>query len=79
MILPEQNGKDLSELPDEVRGEMEFILSSRIEDVLAAAIPGLADRLAGATQVTVLGQAAEDGNGRIAAAGGDAAGESKNR
>jgi len=58
---------------------MEFILASRIEDVLAAAIPGLADRLAGAAQVPVLGQATEDGNGRIAAAGRDAAGESQNR
>jgi ATP-dependent Lon protease len=79
VILPEQNGKDLSELPDEVRSEMEFILAGRIEDVLASAIPNLAERLASAAHVTVVGQGAEDGNGRIAASGRDAAGESKNR
>ncbi len=79
VIIPEQNGKDLHELPDEVRGEMEFILAARIEDVLAAAIPGLAERLADAAHVTVAGKGADDGNGRIAASGRDAAGESKNR
>ena len=80
VILPDQNGKDLSELPDEVRSEMEFILAGRIEDVLASAIPGLAERLAGAAHVTVVGQGTEDGNGRIAAAQArDAKGETKNR
>jgi ATP-dependent Lon protease len=45
VILPKENGKDLRELPDHVRAEMEFILVERIEDVLAAAIPRLAERL----------------------------------
>jgi ATP-dependent Lon protease len=45
VILPNENAKDLRELPDHVRGEMEFILVERIEDVLTAAIPQLADRL----------------------------------
>jgi ATP-dependent Lon protease len=45
VILPQENGKDLRELPDHVRAEMEFILVERIEDVLTAAIPHLADRL----------------------------------
>jgi ATP-dependent Lon protease len=79
VIIPEQNGKDLQELPEEVRAEMEFILAGRIEDVLASAIPGLVERLAGAAHVTIAGQGADDGNGRIAASGRDAAGESKNR
>ena len=46
VILPRINEKDLRELPDHVRQEMEFIRVDRIEDVLRAAIPGLRDRLA---------------------------------
>jgi ATP-dependent Lon protease len=45
VILPQENAKDLRELPEHVRTDMEFILVERIEDVLAAAIPQLADRL----------------------------------
>jgi ATP-dependent Lon protease len=45
VILPKENAKDLRDLPDHVRAEMEFILAERIEDVLIAAIPQLADRL----------------------------------
>ncbi len=45
VILPARNEKDLRELPDHVRKEMEFIFVERIEDVLAAAIPPLEARL----------------------------------
>jgi ATP-dependent Lon protease len=45
VILPKENEKDLRELPDYVRAEMEFITTSQIEDVLLAAIPELAARL----------------------------------
>ena len=45
VILPKENEKDLRELPDHVRAEMEFVLVERIEDVLATAIPRLAERL----------------------------------
>lgn len=41
IILPRQNEKDLSDLPEPVRAEMEFVLAERIEDVLCAAIPPL--------------------------------------
>ncbi len=51
VILPEQNAKDLRDLPDEVRREMQFVLARRIEDVLAAAIPGLSERLANVAQI----------------------------
>lgn len=46
IILPKENEKDLRELPDHVRQEMEFIFVERIEEVLTAAIPQLAERLA---------------------------------
>ena len=46
VILPKANEKDLRELPESVRQEMEFTLAERIEDVLEAAIPELASRLA---------------------------------
>jgi ATP-dependent Lon protease len=41
VILPKDNEKDLRDLPDHVRAEMEFVFASRIEDALGAAIPGL--------------------------------------
>ncbi|MBI3951253.1 MAG: endopeptidase La [Acidobacteria bacterium] len=44
VILPKENEKDLRELPDEVREEMEFIFVERVEEVLAAAIPALVER-----------------------------------
>ncbi len=45
IILPLENERDLEELPDHVREQMEFVLAARIEDVLTAAIPALAERL----------------------------------
>ena len=51
IILPAANEKDLRELPDSVRGEMGFVLAERIEQVLEAAIPELAARLAAAPAV----------------------------
>jgi ATP-dependent Lon protease len=44
VILPTGNVKDLRELPENVRAEMEFIFAERIEDVFSAAIPELAER-----------------------------------
>jgi ATP-dependent Lon protease len=46
VILPTGNEKDLRELPENVRAEMGFICVERIEEVFAAAIPELAERLA---------------------------------
>ncbi len=45
VILPKDNEVELRELPEEVRKEMEFTLAERIEDVLAAAIPEVGQRL----------------------------------
>lgn len=45
VILPQQNEKDLQELPAEVRQDMELILVDRIEEAAAAAIPELSERL----------------------------------
>jgi ATP-dependent Lon protease len=45
VILPRDNEKDLPDVPEHARREMEFIFAERIEDALAAAIPGLAPRL----------------------------------
>ncbi len=46
VVLPKDNQKDLRDLPDNVRAEMEFIFAERVEDVLVATIPGLAAQLA---------------------------------
>jgi ATP-dependent Lon protease len=61
VILPEENAKDLHDLPDEVRREMQIILATRVEDVLSAAIPALSDRL---SSVARLHYAEAPGNGR---------------
>jgi ATP-dependent Lon protease len=41
VILPKANEKDLRELPENVRQEMQFVFADRIEDALTAAVPGL--------------------------------------
>ena len=46
VILPKANEKDLRELPEAVRNEMQFIPAERIEEVLENALPQVADRLA---------------------------------
>jgi ATP-dependent Lon protease len=45
VILPKENQKDLRDLPDPVRAEMEFIFAEKIEDVLKAALPHTAESL----------------------------------
>jgi len=45
IILPKENQKDLRDLPENVRAELEFVLAERIEDVFKAALPDLAQRL----------------------------------
>lgn len=45
VILPADNEKDLRELPEHVRTEMEFVFAERIDEVLAAAVPELAERV----------------------------------
>ena len=49
IILPRENEKDLRELPEHVRTEMEFLPVDHIRDVLAAAIPGFSERMAATT------------------------------
>jgi ATP-dependent Lon protease len=46
VILPKENKKDLRDLPDHVQHELEFTFAESIDDVLDAAVPGLASRLA---------------------------------
>ena len=45
IVMPKANVKDLRDLPEEVRKEMEFIPVDRIHQVLTALLPGLSDRL----------------------------------
>ena len=51
VILPRPNQKDLRDIPEPVRSEMEFVYADRVEDVLIAAIPDLAKRLLITTKV----------------------------
>jgi len=50
IILPAQNKKDLTEIPEHVREQLEFVLVSRIEEALAAAIPALEERLSASAE-----------------------------
>jgi len=45
VVLPKRNEKDLKDVPDDVRAELELVFAETIEDVWAAAVPGLARRL----------------------------------
>ncbi len=42
VIVPRGNQKDLRDLPEEVRKEMEFVFADRVEDVLRVMLPSLA-------------------------------------
>jgi ATP-dependent Lon protease len=44
VVLPKGNAKDLREVPENVRRELEFVLAERVGDVLRAAVPGLTRR-----------------------------------
>jgi ATP-dependent Lon protease len=44
VIIPKQNEKDLRDLPADAREEMEFIFAGHVQEVLRAAIPGIAKR-----------------------------------
>jgi ATP-dependent Lon protease len=45
VVLPRANQKDLRDIPEEARNEMEFVFAERIEDVLKAVIPQIGERL----------------------------------
>jgi ATP-dependent Lon protease len=44
VIIPKQNEKDLRDLPADAREEMEFVFAGNVQEVLRAAIPGIAKR-----------------------------------
>jgi ATP-dependent Lon protease len=44
VILPKENEKDLRDVPETVRRDLKFTFAERMEDVLAAAIPKLAEQ-----------------------------------
>ena len=45
VILPKANKKDVRDIPEHARSEMEFIFAEQIEEVLENAVSGVADRL----------------------------------
>jgi ATP-dependent Lon protease len=44
VIIPKQNEKDLRDLPEDARADMEFILAEHVHEVLRAAIPGISEQ-----------------------------------
>jgi ATP-dependent Lon protease len=46
IVLPKANAKDLRDLPEQVRKEMEFIFAERIDEIFRETIPSILDRLA---------------------------------
>jgi ATP-dependent Lon protease len=45
IILPAENRKDLHDVPETVKRELSFFFAERMEDVLSAAIPNVAEKL----------------------------------
>ena len=41
IILPKENEKDIAEIPEEIRKELDFVFAARIEDALTAALPDM--------------------------------------
>ncbi|MBI4772419.1 MAG: endopeptidase La, partial [Chloroflexi bacterium] len=41
VIIPRRNQKDLDDVPEEVRRDIQFVCADRVEDVLAAALEDL--------------------------------------
>ena len=56
VILPKENEKDLREIPEHVSHDMEFLFVEQIENVLAEAIPQLAEKLMVAKNLDVVKQ-----------------------
>jgi ATP-dependent Lon protease len=44
VILPKPNEKDLRDLPEDARAEMEFVFAEHVDEVLRAAIPKIAEK-----------------------------------
>jgi ATP-dependent Lon protease len=44
VVLPRENEPDLEELPEETREALSFVLADSLDDVLAAALDGVATR-----------------------------------
>lgn len=53
VILPRENQKDLIDVPENVRETLEITWADQIEDVLAAAIPALAERIVSVREASV--------------------------
>ncbi len=45
IILPKRNEKDVRDVPEDVRAELELIYAEKIDDVWTAAVPGIEERL----------------------------------
>ncbi len=66
IILPEKNRKDLPEIPDEIKDELEFLFCSRMEEVLRLALgeEALAERARALREARAKGEEpAEEGAG----------------
>jgi ATP-dependent Lon protease len=51
VILPKDNEKDLRDIPESVRRDLHFVFAERMDEVIAAAIPALAENLAEAVAI----------------------------
>jgi ATP-dependent Lon protease len=51
IVMPKANAKDLRDLPEHVRKEMQFFFAERIDEVFRETIPALVEPLAEAQQV----------------------------
>jgi len=51
VILPKDNEKDVRDIPESVRRDLHFVFAERMDEVIAAAIPALAENLVDAVAI----------------------------
>jgi ATP-dependent Lon protease len=68
VLIPEENVKDLAEIPDEVKSKLDIVPVSRLDDVLKVALVRMPDPIAWDTEpVAAVPPTDGDGSGRVTA------------
>ena len=66
VMIPEENVKDLTEIPDEIKNKIDIVPVARVDDVLKAALVRVPERISWDEAAEAQAVKAEDGTGRLA-------------
>jgi len=64
VLIPEENVKDLAEIPDEVKNALEIVPVARMEDVLKAALVRMPEAISWDAEESTVGGKSSDENER---------------